>query len=76
MALGSAWRSATRVSEMLRQYVRASHGKLTLTVVNPQPDTPQEEKATAAGLTPQIHRFDGGHRVDRATLESLTKEAE
>src|SRR5450631_3460643 len=31
---------ATRVSEMLRQYVRASHGKLTLNVINPQPDTP------------------------------------
>ena len=26
---------ATRVSEMLRQYVRSSRGRLTLTVVNP-----------------------------------------
>ncbi|MEY2877726.1 MAG: hypothetical protein RLZZ15_106 [Verrucomicrobiota bacterium] len=50
---------ATRVSEMLRQYVRASRGKLTLTVVNPQPDTPEEEKATAAGLTPQVSRQGG-----------------
>ena len=39
---------AARVQEMLRQYVRAGHGKLTLKVVNPRPDTPDEEKATAA----------------------------
>ncbi len=50
---------AARVSEMLRQYVRASHGKLTLNVINPQPDTPQEEKATAAGLTPQVSQQGG-----------------
>jgi len=43
---------ATRVQEMLRQYVRASRGKLTLNIVNVQPDTPAEEKATAAGVTP------------------------
>src|SRR3954453_14138736 len=45
---------ASRVQEMLRQYVRASRGKLTLNVVNPRPDTPDEEKATASGLTPQV----------------------
>jgi ABC-type uncharacterized transport system involved in gliding motility auxiliary subunit len=45
---------ATRVQEMLRQYVRASHGKLRLNVINPGPDTPEEEKATAAGLTAQV----------------------
>jgi len=50
---------AERVKEMLRQYVRASHGKLTLNVVNPQPDTPEEEKATAAGLTPQVAQTGG-----------------
>ena len=50
---------ATRVSEMLRQYVRASHGKLTLNVINPQPDTPEEEKATASGLTPQVSQQGG-----------------
>lgn len=44
---------AARVQEMLRQYVRAAHGKITLTVTNPQPDTPEEERATAAGLTGQ-----------------------
>jgi ABC-type uncharacterized transport system involved in gliding motility auxiliary subunit len=43
---------ATRVQEMLRQYVRASRGKLTLNIVNVQPDTPAEEKATADGVTP------------------------
>jgi len=45
---------AVRVEEMLRQYVRAARGKLTLTVVYPQPDTPAEEQATAAGLTQQV----------------------
>jgi ABC-type uncharacterized transport system involved in gliding motility auxiliary subunit len=50
---------AARVQEMLRQYVRASRGKLTLNVVNPRPDTPEEEKATAAGLTPQMAQQGG-----------------
>ena len=44
---------AARVEEMLRQYVRASGGKLQLNVIDPRPDTPEEEKATAAGLQPQ-----------------------
>src|SRR5580698_3718871 len=44
---------AERVREMLRQYVRASHGKLRLNVIDPEPDTPEEEKATAAGIEPQ-----------------------
>jgi ABC-type uncharacterized transport system involved in gliding motility auxiliary subunit len=50
---------AARVQEMLRQYVRGSHGKLTLNVVNPRADTPEEEKATAAGLTPQVSQQGG-----------------
>lgn len=50
---------AARVQEMLRQYVRGSHGKLTLNVINPRPDTPEEEKATAAGLTPQVSQQGG-----------------
>src|SRR5688572_16963543 len=50
---------AARVQEMLRQYVRASRGKLTLNVVNPRPDTPEEEKATASGLTPQLAQQGG-----------------
>jgi len=50
---------AARVQEMLRQYVRASRGKLALNIVNPRPDTPEEEKATAAGLTPQVAQQGG-----------------
>ena len=50
---------ASRVQEMLRQYVRAGRGKLTLNVVNPRADTPEEEKATAAGLTPQVSQQGG-----------------
>jgi ABC-type uncharacterized transport system involved in gliding motility auxiliary subunit len=50
---------AARVEEMLRQYVRAAHGKLTLNIINPKPDTPEEEKATAAGLTPQVSQQGG-----------------
>jgi ABC-type uncharacterized transport system involved in gliding motility auxiliary subunit len=44
---------AERVREMLRQYVRASGGKIHLNVIDPEPDTPEEEKATAAGIQPQ-----------------------
>ena len=44
---------AERVREMLRQYVRASNGKIHLNVIDPEPDTPEEEKATAAGIEPQ-----------------------
>jgi len=50
---------ASRVQEMLRQYVRASHGKVALNLVNPKADTPEEEKATAAGLTPQVSQQGG-----------------
>jgi len=38
---------------MLRQYVRASGGRIVLKVINPQPDTPEEEQASGAGLEPQ-----------------------
>lgn len=44
---------AERVREMLRQYERASNGKVHLNVIDPEPDTPEEEKATAAGIEPQ-----------------------
>jgi len=44
---------AARVEEMLRAYVRASGGKLSLEVITPAPDTPEEEKAQAAGLQAQ-----------------------
>jgi ABC-type uncharacterized transport system involved in gliding motility auxiliary subunit len=44
---------AERVREMLRQYARASGGKVRLNVIDPEPDTPEEEKATGAGIEPQ-----------------------
>ena len=44
---------AERVREMLRQYERASGGRVRLNVIDPEPDTPEEEKATAAGIEPQ-----------------------
>ena len=44
---------AERVREMLRQYARASGGKVRLNVIDPEPDTPEEEKATAAGVEQQ-----------------------
>lgn len=44
----------TRVEEMLRQYTRASRGRLVLNVISPEPDTPEEEAATRAGLQPQL----------------------
>lgn len=44
---------AERVREMLRQYERASGGRLRLNVIDPEPDTPEEERATAAGIEPQ-----------------------
>ena len=44
---------AERVQEMLRQYVRASKGKVRLNLIDAEPDTPEEEKATAAGIEPQ-----------------------
>ncbi|MGA2691487.1 MAG: Gldg family protein [Opitutaceae bacterium] len=44
---------AERVREMLRQYVRASNGKIHLNFIDPEPDTPEEERATAAGIEPQ-----------------------
>jgi ABC-type uncharacterized transport system involved in gliding motility auxiliary subunit len=44
---------AERVHEMLRQYARASNGKVRLNLIDPEPDTPEEEKATAAGIEKQ-----------------------
>jgi ABC-type uncharacterized transport system involved in gliding motility auxiliary subunit len=43
---------ADQVREMLRQYARASGGKLVLNLIAPQPDTLEEEAAARAGLTP------------------------
>jgi ABC-type uncharacterized transport system involved in gliding motility auxiliary subunit len=44
---------ADRVQEMLGQYVRSGRGKIVLNVIDPKPDTPEEEKATAAGIASQ-----------------------
>ena len=44
---------ATRIEELLRQYVRASGGKLRLVVVDPKPDSKEEEAATRAGVSGQ-----------------------
>ncbi len=44
---------ASRVQAMLQQYVRASGGKLELTIIEPKPDTPAEEKAAASGVSGQ-----------------------
>jgi ABC-type uncharacterized transport system involved in gliding motility auxiliary subunit len=52
---------AERVREMLGQYVRASRGKIVLNLIDPKPDTPEEEKATAAGVSPMTFGA-GGER--------------
>ncbi len=44
---------ATRVEELLRQYVAASGGKLKLVVTDPKPDTSEEEAATRARVAGQ-----------------------
>ena len=44
---------ATRVEEMLRQYVAHSKGKLSLKVIDPKPDTDEETAARRLGLEPQ-----------------------
>ena len=41
----------TRVEEMLRQFEAASNGMIRLNIVNPEPDTEEEEAATSAGIT-------------------------
>lgn len=44
---------ADRVEEMLRAYVRTGGGKLSLEVISPEADAPEEERAQAAGLQAQ-----------------------
>ena len=41
---------ATRVEKLLQQYERASKGMLRLNIIDPSPDTEEEEAAVAAGL--------------------------
>ena len=42
---------ATRVEEMLRQFAAASSGMIKLNIINPKPDTEEEEAATSAGVS-------------------------
>ena len=39
-----------RVEQMLRQFERAANGKIILDRIDPEPDTPAEENAIAAGV--------------------------
>lgn len=41
----------TRVEEMLRQFEAASNGMIRLNIIDPKPDTEEEEAATQAGIT-------------------------
>jgi ABC-type uncharacterized transport system involved in gliding motility auxiliary subunit len=42
---------AKRVHDLLQEYASLSHGKIILEEVDPEPFTPAEDEATAAGLT-------------------------
>ena len=42
---------ARRVRDLLGEYVAAAHGKIVLQEVDPEPFTPEEDEASAAGLT-------------------------
>jgi ABC-type uncharacterized transport system involved in gliding motility auxiliary subunit len=43
---------AKRVRDLLGEYVAAAQGKLILEEIDPEPFTPEEDQASAAGLTP------------------------
>jgi ABC-type uncharacterized transport system involved in gliding motility auxiliary subunit len=43
---------AKRVRDLLQEYASLSHGKLILQEIDPEPFTPEEDQASAAGLTP------------------------
>ena len=42
-----------RVEQLLKQFERAADGKIVIDKIDPQPDTPEEENAIAAGVTGQ-----------------------
>ena len=52
---------AKRVRDLLGEYVALGHGKLILQEIDPEPFTPEEDQASAAGLTPA--RTDNGEVV-------------
>ncbi|MCH6256451.1 GldG family protein [Puniceicoccaceae bacterium K14] len=41
---------ASRIEQMLKQYVKASKNKLILNILSPEPDSKEEENAIASGL--------------------------
>lgn len=41
---------AARVRDLLQEYVRASRGKITLEIIDPQPFTEEEDRAMQAGI--------------------------
>ncbi|MES2256179.1 MAG: Gldg family protein [Pseudomonadota bacterium] len=43
---------AKRVRDLLGEYVALGHGKLILQEIDPEPFTPEEDQASAAGMTP------------------------
>src|SRR6201996_1571828 len=43
---------AKRVRDLLGEYAALGHGKLILQEIDPEPFTPEEDQASAAGLTP------------------------
>jgi ABC-type uncharacterized transport system involved in gliding motility auxiliary subunit len=43
---------AKRVRDLLDEYAALGHGKLVLQEIDPEPFTPEEDQASAAGLTP------------------------
>ncbi len=49
---------STRVEEMLRQYEEASKGMIKLNIIDPKPDTQEEEQAIASGI--QGNRMSNG----------------
>ena len=50
---------AVRVEKLLGQYERASNGMIRLNIIDPKPDTTEEEMAIAAGLkTPEVQSGD------------------
>ena len=49
---------ATQVENLLREYVRAAGGKLTLDIYDPEPDSEEEEWAQQYGIEPQVVGMD------------------
>jgi ABC-type uncharacterized transport system involved in gliding motility auxiliary subunit len=43
---------ASRVRDLLREYAADSHGKIVLEEIDPEPFTPAEDQASAAGVSP------------------------